>query len=190
MKKTMVVLLVMVMFLFSFNVFAQAQSSWSVKAGLDFGSELEVSDIGNFDTEMGYSLIGELKMPYRQNWNLGAGLAYQLDRSDDEEGEDFDFGFTPFYGLAEYRMQDSPLYFLGHLGYAGMRFEDNTSEEELDSSGGLYYALGAGMDVGERYEAEVLYTSNTGELEYTDAETTETYDVDYSKITVTFGMRF
>lgn len=187
MKKTMVVLLVMAMFLFSFNVFAQAQSSWSVKAGLDFGSTIDIDD-ADHDAGMGYSLIGEFKMPYRQNWNLGAGLAYQLDR--EEEINNVDFGFTPFYGLAEYRMQDSPLYFLGHLGYAGMRFEDNDSEEEIDSSGGLYYALGAGMDIGESYEAEVLYTSNTGELEYPDGETTETYEVDYSKITVTFGMRF
>ena len=47
MKKIMVVLVVMAMFLFSFNVFAQAQSSWSVKAGIDFGSELEVDGQGD-----------------------------------------------------------------------------------------------------------------------------------------------
>jgi hypothetical protein len=178
MKKTMVVLLVMAMFLFSFNVFAQAQSSWSVKAGLDFGSTLDI-DNSDYDAGMGYSLIGEFKMPYRQNWNLGAGLAYQLDR--EEETNNVDFGFTPFYGLAEYRMQDSPLYFLGHLGYASFRYDDDA----YDTSGGIYYALGAGMDVGESYEAEVLYTNNSGERDDGTAE-----DVSYSKITVTFGMRF
>ncbi len=188
MKRLMVVLVVMALMLFSFNVFAQAQSSWSVKAGIDFGSTLEVENEDDVDTEMGYSLIGEYKMPYRQSWNLGAGLAYQLNRSDDDADADFDFGFTPFYGLAEYRMEDSPLYFLGHLGYAGMRFEDN-NYADTDSSGGLYYALGGGMDFGERYEAEVLYTSNAGEIEYTN-ETIETYEVNYSKITMTFGMRF
>jgi len=174
MKKTMVVLLVMAMFLFSFNVFAQAQSSWSVKAGLDFGSTIEV-DGTEHDSEIGYSLIGEFKMPYTRNWNIGGGVAYQLDRQ--EETNNSDFGFTPFYGLAEYRMQDSPLYFLGHLGYASFRY-DNAG----DTSGGLYYALGAGMDLGERYEAEVLYTDNSGESDGTD--------VDYSKISVTFGMKF
>ena len=187
MKKIMVVLVVMAMFLFSFNVFAQAQSSWSVKAGIDFGSELEVDGEDNADTKMGYSLIGEYKMAYMQNWNLGAGIAYQLDRSDDEDGPDFDFGFTPFYGLAEYRMQDSPLYFVGHLGYASFRLDDKSSQD-LDSSGGLYYALGGGMDLGESYEAEVLYTNNSGEVE--NKTQNETYDADYSKITVTFGMRF
>ncbi|MFW6266892.1 MAG: outer membrane beta-barrel protein [Halanaerobium sp.] len=175
MKKIMVILVVMAMFLFSFNVFAQAQSSWSVKAGLDFGSELEVDGVDDFDTEMGYSLIGEYKMPYRENWNLGAGLAYQLDR--EEETNESDFGFTPFYGLAEYRMQDSPFYFLGHLGYASFRYD-----EADDTSGGLYYALGGGMDLGQSYEAEVLYTNNSGE--------SDNDDVDYSKFTVTFGMRF
>lgn len=174
MKRLMVVLIVMALMLFSFNVFAQAQSSWSFKAGIDFGSTIDVG--GNeYDSEMGYSLIGELKMPYRQNWNLGAGLAYQLNRK--EETNDSDFGFTPFYGLAEYRMQDSPLYFLGHLGYASFRY-DNAN----DTSGGLYYALGGGMDLGQKYEAEVLYSNNSGE--------SDNDEVDYSKITVTFGMRF
>ncbi len=174
MKKTMVVLIVMALMLFSFNVFAQAQSSWSVKAGLDFGSTIDIGGVEG-DTEMGYSLIGEYEMPYRQNWNLGAGLAYQLDRQ--REDNNADFGFTPFYGLAEYRMQDSPLYFLGHLGFASFRYDDAN-----DTSGGLYYALGGGMDLGQSYEAEVLFTNNSGE---SDGD-----DVDYSKITVTFGMRF
>lgn len=174
MKRLMVVLIVMALMLFSFNVFAQAQSSWSFKAGIDFGSTIDIGG-AEHDSGMGYSLIGELKMPYRQSWNLGAGLAYQLDR--EEETNNSNFGFTPFYGLAEYRMEDSPFYFLGHLGYAGFRYDLAD-----DTSGGLYYALGGGMDFGESYEAEVLFTGNSGE---SDGD-----DVDYSKITVTFGMRF
>ncbi|MFN2340816.1 MAG: outer membrane beta-barrel protein [Halanaerobium sp.] len=176
MKKIMVVLVVMAMFLFSFNVFAQAQSSWSFKAGLDFGSTIEIGN-AEHNSEMGYSLIGEYKMAYMENWNLGAGLAYQLNRKD--ENADVDFGFTPFYGLAEYRMQDSPFYFVGHLGFASFSFDHPDAD---DSSGGLYYALGGGMDLGQRYEAEVLYTNNSGE--------SDNDDVDYSKFTVTFGMRF
>lgn len=179
MKKMMVVLILMALVLFSFNVFAQAQSSWSVKAGLDFASTIEIGS-SDHDSEMGYSLIGEFKMPYRKNWNVGAGLAYQLDR--EQEDNNVDFGFTPLYGLAEYRMQNSPLYFVGHLGYASMRYDDDA----YDTSGGLYYAVGGGMDLGQRYEAEVLYTNNSGELEMGNTQD----DVDYSKITVTFGMRF
>jgi len=204
MKKIMVVLVVMAMFLFSFNVFAQAQSSWSVKAGIDFASEMdfdfpaEIEGPGEetYDTEMGYTLIGEYKMPYSNNINFGAGLAYQLDREVDfGEGDTGDFGFTPFYGLAEYRMEESPFYFVGHLGYASLSF-DYTSEdgEVTDSSGGLYYALGGGMDLGESYEAELLYTQNSGTFEFSpsDSEGEESYDidVDYAKFTVTFGMRF
>jgi hypothetical protein len=127
-------------------------------------------------------------MLYSDNINFGAGLAYQLDRELDLEGLDnqnADFGFTPFYGLAEYRMQDSPLYFVGHLGFASFSFDHPDAD---DSSGGLYYALGGGMDLGESYEAEVLYTSNSGEINFEDVE--EAVDVDYSKFTVTFGMRF
>lgn len=187
MKKTMVVLLVMVMFLFSFNVFAQAQSSWSVKAGLDFGSEMDV-DEETYDTTMGYTIIGEYKMNYSNNINFGAGLAYQLDRElevEDVSGENADFGFTPFYGLMEYRMQDSPLYFVGHLGYASLSFDHPDAE---DSSGGFYYALGAGMDISDSYVADVLYTSNSGEVDFVGNE--EASDVDYSKFTVTFGMKF
>jgi hypothetical protein len=187
MKKTMVALLVMAMFLFSFNVFAQAQSSWSVKAGLDFGSEMDIED-ETYDTTMGYTIIGEYKMPYSNSFNVGAGLAYQLDRElevEEETGENADFGFTPFYGLAEYRMQDSPLYFVGHLGFATLSVDHPDVEE---SSGGFYYALGAGMDISDSYVADILYTNNSGEVEFAESE--EASEVDYSKITVTFGMRF
>lgn len=184
MKKTLVVLIVMALMLFSFNVFAQAQSSWSVKAGIDFASEMDVED-DTYDTTMGYSIIGEYKMPYSDNFKVGAGLAYQLDRElEVEDGENADFGFTPFYGLMEYQMTDSPLYFLGHLGFATLSFDHPDAE---DSSGGFYYALGGGMDFGESYEAEVLYTKNSGEVDFGEESPR---DVDYSKFTVTFGMRF
>ncbi|PUU88678.1 MAG: hypothetical protein CI947_1870 [Halanaerobium sp.] len=182
MKKTMVVLLVMVMFLFSFNVFAQAQSNWSVKLGIDFASELDVEGEDPYDSDMGYSVTGEYIMPYRNGFDLGAGITLQLDR--DFEDYDGNFGFTPIYGLAEYTMDNGPLYFIGHLGFASFSVDHEMFE---DSSGGLYYALGAGMYITDQYTADILYTNNSGEIEYTDGETS---DADYSKFTVSVGMRF
>ncbi|TDO93905.1 outer membrane protein with beta-barrel domain [Halanaerobium saccharolyticum] len=181
MKKLMVVLIVMAFMLFSFNVFAQAQSSWSVKLGIDFASEMDV-DEESYDTEMGYSVTGEYIMPYRNGFDLGAGITLQMDR--DFEDYDGDFGFTPIYGLAEYTMDDGPLYFIGHLGFASFRV--NHPEVE-NSSGGLYYALGAGMYITDQYTADILYTNNSGEIEYTEGGTS---DADYSKFTVSVGMRF
>jgi hypothetical protein len=186
MKKTMVVLLVMVMFLFSFNVFAQAQSSWSVKLGIDFASEVDVEGEDEpFDSDMGYSVTGEYIMPYRNGFDLGAGITLQLDREmeipDDSKA---DFSFTPIYGLVEYTMDNGPLYFIGHLGFASFSVDHEMVE---DSSGGLYYALGAGMYITDQYTADILYTNNSGEIEDTE---NVIRDADYSKFTVSVGMRF
>lgn len=185
MKKLILVLLLASLLVFSANVLAQAQNTWSIKAGMDMGSSIDI-DGNKTDTKIGYTITGEVRNPYRRNLNLGLGVAYQLDR-DDDENKDYNFGYTPIYALAEYRMQQSPIYFVGHLGYAGMRFDEDSSIYK-NASGGVYYALGAGMDLAQRYEAEVLYTNNSGELE--EKYSNNKVDADYSKLTISFGMKF
>ncbi len=179
MKKLIAVFIVMAVILFSFNVFAQAQSSWSVKLGIDFASSIDIAGAG-YDTGMGYNLTGEYLMPYRNSFNIGAGMTYQLDRDfENYLGNDGEFGFTPFYGLVEYILDNGPVYFIGHLGFSSLRVNHPAVN---DSSGGLYYALGAGMYITDQYTADLLLTKNSGEI---DGE-----DVDHSKLTVSVGMKF
>lgn len=178
MKRTALVLLLAVFLVVGLSSASMAQlpGYWDIKGAIDFGGEVEV-DGSDEDADSGFTLVGEYKLPSTTQWTFGGGVRYQLDR----EGENSknDFGFVPFYGLAHYNMQNSPYYFLGHLGYNSFDM-DNVG----DTSGGLYYALGAGMDLASNMSAELMYSVNSGEID------SGNLDVDYSKFTVSFGYQF
>ncbi|ADQ14355.1 outer membrane beta-barrel protein [Halanaerobium hydrogeniformans] len=182
MKRTLIVLMVLSLMLFSFSALAEAYTAqragdFEVKLGIDFGGDFDYGS-DSYDVDMGYSLIGEYKYAYNQNINLGAGLNYQFDRDfDDTDG---DFSFTTAYILGEYKVTDSPVYLIGHLGYGSLSVDSATFSG--DESGGLYYAAGAGMILDNDYVAEVLYSRNNGEV--------NDEDVEYDKFTISFGIRY
>ena len=184
MKRTLIVLMVMALMLFSFSVMAEAYTAqtagdFEVKLGIDFGGDFDYG-AGSTDADMGYSLIGEYKYAYNQNINLGAGLNYQFDR--DFDGADGDFSFTTVYALGEYKVTDSPVYLIGQLGYGSLSVDSTSPNLAGDESGGLYYAAGAGMNLDNNYTAEILYSRNNGEL--------DDNDVEYDKFTISIGIRY
>lgn len=186
MKKTALVLLLAVFLVVGISSASMAQvpGYWDLKGAIDFGGEMEIDNHKDTDTETGFSLVAEYKVPSTAAWTFGGGVQYQLDRDLDEHGYGQSFNFVPFYGLAHYNMQNSPYYFLGHLGYNTFDI-DNSS----DTSGGLYYALGAGMDLGSDMSAELVYSVNKGEIE--DFKSVKgDKDVEYSKLTVSLGYQF
>ncbi|MGM0548049.1 MAG: outer membrane beta-barrel protein [Bacillota bacterium] len=158
---------------------AQVPGYWDIKGAIDFGGEIDIDGQSDQDVDSGFTLVGEYKVPYTSQWTLGAGMRYQLDRETDDTKKDFNF--IPFYGLAQYNMQNSPYYLLGHLGYN--TFDIDTYSDE---SGGMYYAVGAGMDLASNMSAEVMYSVNNGEAEVKGTD----QDVEYSKLTVSLGYQF
>jgi len=197
--RKIILLLVISLVVFSGVVAAQAEGEWLFKAGYDFSGDLDVdpSDGGEetYDVDSGFSITGEYMLPAEGNIIFGAGASYQFDR-------DVDFGnpdngnskeairYTPIYVLGAYQMQESPIYFVGHLGYNLFSTEFETEDE----SGGMYYALGAAMDFENDYTAEILYTVNNSSIEVLDqdGETEELIEADlkYTKITINFGIKF
>jgi hypothetical protein len=182
MKKTALVLFLTVFLITGISAasFAQVPGYWDIKGAIDFGGEADIDGLGNKDVDTGFTLVGEYKVPYTGQWTFGGGIRYQLDREIDNTSADI--SFVPFYALAHYNMTNSPYYFLGHLGYNTFDM-DNTS----DTSGGMYYALGAGMDLGSNMSAELMYSENNGEAEGYNGNN---IDVEYSKITVSLGYQF
>ncbi len=183
MKKT-----VLVLFLAAFLVvgisaasMAQVPGYWDIKGAIDFGGEIDIDgEPSNQDVDSGFTLVGEYKVPNTAKWTFGGGIRYQLARETDNSKKDF--SFVPFYGLAHYNMQNSPYYFLGHLGYNTFDIDGYS-----DESGGMYYALGAGMDLASNMSAEVMYSVNNGEAESSSGKN---LDVEYSKLTVSLGYQF
>ena len=189
MKKLSVIVLVVLFLTVSGSAMAQNQGYFEAQIGADVLGNLDVSGGGvssDEDTDAGISLTGEYKIPLENNsWVLGAGLNYQLARAVDASGAE-DFNFTSFYGLAQYDLNDTPMYIIGKLGYNTFSV-DNLAIDE-DENGGLYYGVGAGFNFGEndQYVLEGLYSVNNGELE----DGIDTIDVEYSKFTVAIGMTF
>ncbi|MFP4371041.1 MAG: outer membrane beta-barrel protein [Halanaerobium sp.] len=179
MKKTALILILAAFLVVGISSASMAQvpGYWDIKGAIDFGGEIEIDGQSDQDADSGFTLVGEYKVPYTSEWTFGGGVRYQLDRETDQSKDDFNF--VPFYGLAHYNLQNSPYYFLGHLGYNTFDM-DNVG----DTSGGMYYALGAGMDLGSNMSAELMYSVNSGEID------TGNEDVDYSKITVSLGYQF
>jgi hypothetical protein len=182
MKKLTVLLLLLALVVFSSSALAQNQGYFEAKLGLDFMGEIDRESLGEDDVKSGVTVAGEYKIPMDNVWTYGAGLAYQLDREIDDGSGD-EFNFTSIYALAQYDLADSSTYLVGHLGYNTF----DGSNSSVDYNGGLYYGFGAGFLFGEtnNYTAEFLYSVNNGEV-----ETPDTLDVDYSKVTMSVGMRF
>ena len=182
MKKTVLVLFLAAFLVFSISAASMAQipGYWDIKGAIDFGGEIDI-DGSDQDVDSGFTLVGEYKVPNTAQWTFGGGVRYQLDREIDNANSN-DFNFVPFYGLAHYNMQNSPYYFLGHLGY-------NTFDIDglSDESGGIYYAVGAGMDLASNMSAEIMYSVNNGEAENNLGNN---FDVEYSKLTISLGYQF
>jgi len=183
MKKLTVLLLVMALLVFSGSALAQNQGYFEAKFGLDVMGEID--DEGDtYDVETGYTLTGEYKIPMDAMWTYGGGVAFQIDREVDNSAKT-EINFTPFYALAQYNLENSQTYLLSRLGFN--LFDGST--EGLEYNGGLYYGLGAGFTFGQsnQYVADFIYSVNNGE---TEDDAGNTFDIEYSKVTMSVGMKF
>ena len=53
-------------------------------------------------------------------------------------------------------------------------------------NGGIYYGMGAGLMINEKFQAELLYSVNNGSSELLGVD----FDVEYSKLGVSVGFIF
>lgn len=187
--KRVLVMVMALMLICSASIFA-AEGYFNVKLGVDFAGNYDVevesySDDADLDT--GITLVGEYFTPYSEVVDLGFGLAYQMERGYDDEGwsEDAEFSFIPLYGAVKYKLEST--YLLGHLGYNFFSPNDDY-KGDLDTFGGFYYGLGAGMNLTDNVFAEVLYSVNNGGLKHDDIDFD--IDVETSQISLMVGMSF
>ncbi len=194
----------------------------------DFSDSEIGSISGEADVEDQISLGFEYFRPYNEKWELGFGISYYLDRNMtkvtelkgfEEEEEDSlygisalvglaDWNFIPIYGAAKYNFAAENKYkpyLFGHLGYnlfdidllnalEGTGYADN----DIDEKGGLYYGLGAGVNISENTALELMYSVNNGKIEgeYTEGINGDStiedfdFDVEYSKFTLAVAYKF
>lgn len=207
-----------ILMIFLISSFAAAEGYPVLKLNYDFAGEVEGEaykkvvnlDKAELDIENKFGLGLEYYIPYKNNWEFGLGVMYYFERNIDKIDanvpasakklvEDMDWNMTPFYAIAKYNFQTENKYkpyFVGHLGYN--IFKINKLErlikegfaDSIDENGGIYYGLGAGINLNEHFLVEIMYTINKatvdGDYNGDDFE----YDFDYEKITIGLGYKF
>lgn len=202
---------------------AFAQLRVQAVMGMDTSGNHEISvnsDSQDFDVKTGYSPSIEA---FAVNGNVlyGVGAEYQLDREidlednyyDKEEGLSPKFGFTPIYALVKLQLplaQAFKIEALGHVGYNLFRYNDDYAEDgeysegsyygsvKCKAEGGLYYAYGAGVVLGEKIVVQMLVKTNKASMdvnyEYGDSSYYESYkynmDIVNEQVQFSAGLRF
>ncbi len=191
MKKLLIVTAIVAILITTNTAFAGG----AVKLGFDFPGDHKVSafgESGTEDVEAGFSLTGEFFGAINKNVDLGGGLTWQFPRS--QKDYPADFYFIPLYAMIRVRSdsQETAPYFIGQLGY-NLIYDGDTDytgidEYKFELEGGLYYGIGGGVILKNRFLIEILYSVNkgTGSNSYYNVD----IDVEYSKFSLLFGVNF
>lgn len=184
MKKIMLITMALLV-VFSMSAFAQV----NVKVGMDFFGEYSLKGsegINESEVKNGFTIAGEYVIPYSDEIELGAGVAYQIARGFDEEDADEDekFNFIPIYGMVKYNIDQ--FYVLGQLGYNMFKVSVEMPKY-VELEGGLYYGVGGGMNITDNIFGEILYSVNNGSIVI---EGQDDVDVSNSQISAMVGFSF
>jgi hypothetical protein len=192
MKRIIVVSILSIVLLFAISTVNNAFAGGAIKIGVDLEGDHDVSGLGesgSADVDMGFSLSAEFFGSIGDNVDIGGGLTWQLPRSQkDFEG---DFYFIPLYGMVRVQSSSAKVapYAVGQLGYNFFFGDDDykgTGINAADLEGGLYYGIGGGIIINDKFQIEALYSVNNGSADILGYD----FDIEYSTISIIFGFIF
>ena len=114
-----------------------------------------------------------------QNTELGGGVAYQAHKDVKEYKAEM-YDSVPVYATAKYTFDTAaPVkpYVKGDLGY---------SINNNDAKDGVYYGVGAGLNINDNFNVDVMYKENKGKYEIG----TKDYKADYRRVSLGVGYNF
>ncbi|AKL98252.1 hypothetical protein [Endomicrobium proavitum] len=146
-------------------------------------------DLGKENTDYGFSVAIE-RYGYFLGWAaLGVGVSYEFNRH--LEKTPGTFSFLPVYATLKLKAIDAgwfTLYGLGQAGYSFM-FANNDYIGDAKSRGGLYYAFGGGISVGN-VVLQALYSVSSSHLSRNLTAADIDKDVKFSKLGAYIGYLF
>ena len=110
---------------------------------------------------------------------LGGGVAYQAHKDVKEYKAEM-YDSVPVYATAKYTFDTAaPVkpYVKGDLGY---------SINNNDAKDGVYYGVGAGLNINDNFNVDVMYKENKGKYEIG----TKDYKTDYRRVSLGVGYNF
>jgi hypothetical protein len=177
--------------LFSTSAFAQLSVDAVLKVGVAPSSQINNNPTGNdakrYEADPGYSISPEVYFYFTDNLGAGLGFNQMFDRYVRHRGDlsisNFYFAFRPKLKVIEREY----VYLIGQVGYGMINHTFNVNDEELDNANGLYYGVGAGVDI-YNFIFELLYTSNKAAFTSVDSNYEE--EDEYTMISINIGYRF
>ncbi|NLC52503.1 MAG: porin family protein [Firmicutes bacterium] len=159
----------------------------TVKLGFEPGGDLSTNISGytlGYGVDSGVSVAGEYLIALNDKVEVGGGLEYQLNRN--VRGLETGFSFIPVYGMAKVKAPFSTglnTYFTAKIGYNYLTLDEKVAG--FDYGGGLYYGIGFGIDLNDKFTVDAEYAVHEGELGYILKQ-----PFDYSKVRFGVGYKF
>ncbi len=119
----------------------------------------------DYDVAMGISPAVEYLYEYR-GLLVGLGAEYQVQRDGKFDNGNDKFGFIPLYGVVRYNFATELRVNPELVLQAGYNFftSDDQYKEGGSLKGGLYWGVGAGLEIREKYLIQAMYKTNRGKL--------------------------
>lgn len=181
MKKATILIVVLTLVLFVSS--AAFADNIGINLGFDFGGTYS---IGSESTNSGIVIGAEYLFTQFAEFNLdyGFGLEYQFSRS--RTVTPGDFNFIPIYATGTYYFKDAgndrvTPFVTARLGY-DLFSGDNTYKGFNDLTGGIYFAVGGGVYIGDIGSVKLLYDVNNGSRGDTS--------LTYSKLRLLYSYQF
>jgi hypothetical protein len=157
-------------------------------------------DTGQIDKDYNVNIGISPAMEYLFQSNAllyGLGAEYQVQRTvkfeEADSGKDGKMSFIPIYGVLRYQLS-SPLKFfpelVGHVGYNFFTADDDYLEYDAEVAGGLYWGLGAGVVVQQKYLVQLMYKTNYGKYEATITDVNYKADITNTELNLSVNYRF
>ena len=121
---------------------------------------------------------------------LGVGINYVFDSTADYGWND-KYGFTNIYFTVKPKLDlqsdiFTSVYLIGQLGYGILRFNYDAIDSP-DAENGLYWGLGAGIEIMKNFICELIYSCNDAGVDFNPGSDA---DIKYSAFSINLGYKF
>jgi hypothetical protein len=168
------------------SIGAFAQVNILVKGGVQISTAHNWDPGPDLDVDMGYAAAVEVTYNEIPFVEVGGGIEYEFERALTDY-QSSKFNFIPVYAVVR-GVLDMPMfapYAVGKIGYNLFLANSDYAGSGNDTTGGVYWSVGAGVIVVGLVVVEVAYTTNYGYLDFSGG-----IDITDSHFDISAGIKY